>query len=226
MAEPNKDVDPNDIKIGDDPKPDPPIIPDTELVARLVQEGIDKALKPIKENLDTAYGERDEWKKKVKEKEAEERQAELDRLAKEGKHKERYELQLKEERERREKAEAENILLTRDNTVRNALSTLEFKNDRSSNMAYRDIVEQLVKAENGVWVHRSGVGVAEFIKSYAEDEANSFLFKTKVSTGAGTGVPSKSSDLTPSKKGTKLVDMPIEEVIAMAERGELPTQQR
>jgi hypothetical protein len=74
-----------------------------------------------------------------------------------------------------------------------------------------------------VWVHRSGVSISDFVKNYVEDPNKSFLFKPKVSSGAGDPGPSKPSD--PKPRARSLFDMPQEEVFKMAEEGQLPNQQ-
>ena len=123
-------------------------------INKLVQDKVDEALKEIKGKLDKAYGARDEALRKVADFENEKKEAELKRLQDEGKHKEAYELQLAEERAKRESVEKKNIELTRDIEVRNALASQPFRNDNASEMAYREIVGQLVRNEQGVWVHK------------------------------------------------------------------------
>ena len=109
----------------------------------LVAQRVEEALKPIKENLDKAYGARDEAQKKVKEFERLQREAELKRLQDEGKHKEAYEMQLKERESEIETLKRRNVELTRDIEVRNALGAYPFRNDNATEMAYREVVGNL-----------------------------------------------------------------------------------
>lgn len=192
---------------------------DKDMVTKLVQEGIDAALKPIKEKLDSAHAKREAAEKKVAEFEAKERAANLKRLEEEGKHKEVFELQLAEERAARKSAEERAIKLSRDVEVRTALSAQNFRNDKALEMAYSEVVGQLVQNEAGSWVHRSGVSVKDFVKTFADDEANSFLFKQKVSSGGGSG-PAKpgGSDGTTKKS---IFEYSQAEVLKMAEEGKL-----
>lgn len=185
----------------------------------LVKAGIDEALKDIKAKLDKAYGARDEALAKVKTFEQKEREAELKRLQEEGKHKEAFEMQLAEERAAREALEKRNTELTRDLEVKNALAGYELRSEKAFDMAYREVTEQLVRNEQGVWVHKSGIPVKEFLKSFAENADNSFLFKAKVSTGGGSSSTKPSST---SSKPKSLFEMSQAEVLQMAREGKLP----
>lgn len=212
----DKKIDPNTIKLDD------PVV--KEAFDKLVKDQVAEALKPIKEKLDGAYGSRDEALKKLAEIEQEKKDAELKRLKEEGKHKEAHELEMATERAKTGILEKKNIELTRDIEVRQALSGLEFRNDNALEMAYREIVPQLVKNEQGIWMHRSGGSIRDHVKSFADAEANSFLFKVKSSSGAGTGggdlkIPDKSSG---DKKS--LFSMSQDEVLKLAAEGKLPTQ--
>jgi hypothetical protein len=195
----------------------PPVPNIDEIITNKVNEN----LKPIKENLDKAYKARDEALKKVAEYEQREKEAELKRLQEAGKFKEAFEMQLAEERARRETLEKRNIELTRDINVRNSLSAIEFKNDTARNVAYREIVEQLVQNDQGEWVHRSGLSINDYIKSYVESEEYSFLLKPKISSGAGGSSPSQSSSVS-SGKSKSLFDLTQEEVLKLAAEGRLP----
>lgn len=193
----------------------PPNPPDIDAI---VKAKLDEALKDIKGKLDKAYGARDEALKKIAEIEQKEREAELKRLQDEGKHKEAYEIQLAQERAAREALEKRNVELTRDIEVRNALATHPFRNENALEMAYKEITGQLVKNENGVWVHTSGASIRDFVKGFAESQDNSFLFKPKVSTGAGS---SESSSNPGSTEKKSLFQMSQAEVLKMAREGKL-----
>lgn len=191
---------------------------DKTLVDKLVEERVAEALKPIKSKLDSAFEARDAALKKAAEYEEKERQAELKRLQEEGKHKEAYEMQLAEERAKREVAEKRNVELTRDLEVKNTLSGIDFRSTKANEMAYREIVGQLVQNEQGQWVHRSGVTVQEFINSYIADESNAFLLKPKASSGTG-GTSVKTQ--TPPAGNKSLFAMTQDEVLKMAQEGKL-----
>ena len=186
-------------------------------IEKIVKERIAEALKPMKENLDKAYGSRDDALKRIAEFEKKEKDAELKRLQEEGKHKEAYELQLAEEKARREVLEKRNIELTRDIEVRNALGSQPFRNDNALEMAYKEIVGQLVQNEQGLWVHKSGVSVKDYVKSFAESEDNSFLFKVKASNGGGT--PNIKS--SPTNKDESIFNLSQAEVLKRIAEGKI-----
>jgi hypothetical protein len=215
------DLNKDDPSVNEDPSsktettPDVVVPPDVE---EIVQKKIAEALKPIKSNLDKAYEARDAALAKVKEFEKKQREEELLKLQEAGKHKEAYELQLAEEKRLREAAEAKAVELTRDMTLRSALNILKFRSANANEMAFREIVPQLVKDANGNWVHRSGVSIQDFVQSFADNQDNAFLFTQRVSTGSG------SSTVTPSQsssKGKSLFEMTQEEVLQMAREGKI-----
>jgi hypothetical protein len=187
-------------------------------VVKLVQEKVDEQLKDIKSKLDKAYGSRDEALKKVAEFETAKKEAELQRLKEEGKHKEVYEMQLAEEKAKREAAEKRNVELTRDIDVRNALGAQPFRNDNAREMAYREIVGQLVQNEQGVWVHKTGSSISEFVNTFANNDTNSFLFKPKASSGSGSSGVNTSNTSSDNKS---LFAMSQDEVLKMAREGKL-----
>jgi hypothetical protein len=194
---------------------------DDDLVAKLVEERLAIELKDIKAKLDKAYGARDEAKQRIAEFEKKEREAELQRLRDEGKHKEAYELQLIEKDATLEALRKENLVLTRDISVKDVLKTLSFKSENASNMAFREIVQNLVQDENGVWVHRSGVSIKDFVKVFAADEEFSFLFKSKANSGNGTS-STTSTNATSGSGQKSLFQLPQKEVLKMAAEGRLP----
>lgn len=206
-------------------KPDEkPTIPtpnpvDQEVVEKYVAERVNSSLKDIKAKLDSAFEARDLALKKIAEYEKKEREAEVKRLKEEGKEREAYEMQLAQERAAREALERQNTELTRDVEVRGLLSGLNFRNDKANEMAYREIIQQLVRDEKNIWVHRSGIPIKEFIKQFAESDDNAFLFKAKVSTGSGTAGPTGKKETSSGKKS--LFSMSQEEVIKLATEGKL-----
>jgi len=195
--------------------------PETKTTEDTIQKLIDDRLKPMKENLDRAYKSRDEALKKVQEFEKKQRDEEIKRLQEEGKHREAYEMQIAEERAKREALEKQNIELTRDLEVRNLLTDMEFRNDKARDLAFQEIVRDLVQDDKKQWVHRSGVSVKDFIKGFAENQDNSFLFKQRVSSGSSTKVTPSSGDGNKS-----LFARSQDEVLKLAREGKLPNQRR
>lgn len=194
---------------------------DEDMIAKLVQAKLDESLQDIKGKLDSSFKARDEALKKVAEYEAKEKEANLARLKEEGKHKEAYELQLAEEKAKREVSEKRVTELTRDVSVRDVLKSYSFKNDNAADIAYREVVANLVQTESGTWVHRSGVSIKDFVKAYAEDEDNSFLFKVKANSGNGSSSNGTNNPNTGSPKKS-LFEYTQAEVLKMAEEGKLP----
>lgn len=184
----------------------------------LVAQRVEEALKPIKENLDKAYGARDEAQKKVKEFERLQREAELKRLQDEGKHKEAYEMQLKERESEIETLKRRNVELTRDIEVRNALGAYPFRNDNAVEMAYREVVGNLIQDEKGNWVHKSGASIRDFVKSFAEHEDNAFMLKPKANSGSGSTTASAPASTSGNKS---LFQMSQADVLKMAKEGKL-----
>lgn len=194
-----------------------------EEIQKQVQAQVDEQLKAIKEKLDSAYSSRDEAVRKAAQLEEAEKAARLKALEAEGKHKEVAEMKIAALEEKLKIAEQRNIEYTRDAAVRSALSGLEFRNERSQQMAYRDVVEQLVQdKDTGQWVHRTGVTIKDFISSFAKDDDNSFLFKPKGNSGSGSTGANGLPKLDGSKK---ITDMTTAEVLALATAGKLGTMQ-
>ncbi len=191
-----------------------------DLVEKLVQERLEESLKDIKGKLDKAYGARDDVLKELATYKQKEKEAELQRLQDEGKHKEAYELQLAEIKAEKEALERRNVELTRDRDVQSALSSYQFRNEKAVEMARKEIVGQLIQNESGSWVHKSGISIKDFVKVFSEAEDNSFLFKAKVSNG--TGSSNSSSTNKNSSSGKSLFEMSQEEVLKLATEGKLP----
>ena len=188
---------------------------------KLVSDRVAEALKDVKGKLDNAYAQRDEALKVKAEYERKEREAEIAKLKEEGNLKEAHEKEMSEERAKREAAEKKIVELTRDNSVRALLGSLDFRTPAATEMAYKEIVGGLIQNEQGDWVHKSGVALSEFVEKFATDENNSFLFKPKVSSGAGTGANTGGG--TPPSGGEKksLFNMSQAEVLKLAAEGKL-----
>ena len=213
--------DDNNVKKVDDDKVDDSGIkkPDDTTIEKLVQEKLEEALKPIKGKLNESYKARDEALKKLAELEQKQKEEHMKRLEEEGKHKELLELQLAEERAKREAIEKRNTELSRDVKVRASLSNLEFRNQRAVEIAYKEIVGNLIQDENGNWKHASGVSIDEYVQAFAKDEENAFLFKVKANAGGGTSSSQSSSNQSSTKKS--LFEYSQEEIIKMAQEGKL-----
>lgn len=196
-----------------------PPVEGEDLVAKLVKEKVDQELIEIKKKLDLSYKQRDDALAKVAEIDREKREANLKRLEEEGKHKEAFELRLATLEAEKKELEKKNTELSRDVSVRDALKSFNWRNDKSATMGFNEIVGQLVQNEHGQWVHKSGVSVRDFVEAFAKDEDNSFLFKPRVSSGAGTTQTGTSIPATDRKKS--LFDMSQAEVLKLAEQGKL-----
>lgn len=183
-------------------------------VEALVQERLAK----MKSNMDRMARERDEALKKAAELEQKEKAAKIKALEEEGKHKEVAEMRIAELQAQLKMFEEENTRLNRDSVLSGVLSSLEFRNERSREMAYRDIVEQLVQNENGQWLHKSGTTIRDFVESYSKSEDNSFLFRVKTNSGAGTGNTAGTPNMD---KPRKLSEMSQDEVLKLAASGKL-----
>lgn len=193
---------------------------DQTLVEKLVQERLDADLAKIKKSLDGAYQQRDELKAKVIAFEAKEREMTLKRLNEEGKFKEAYELQLSEERAANAALAKQNMELSRDVSVREALRSYAFKNDKAAEMAFKEITSNLVQNESKQWVHRSGITVKEYCDAFSKDEDQSFLYKVKTNSGAGVAATtSGSGNPNSTNKPTSLFNLPQAEVLKMAAEG-------
>lgn len=183
-----------------------------------IEQAVQERLSKMKANMDRMSNERDEALKKAAEIEQKQKQDQMKRLEEEGKVQEVLEMKLAEAQAKLKVFEEENTKLNRDSVVNSTLSSLDFRNDRSRQLAYRDIVEQLVQNENGSWIHKSGTTIQDFVLSYSKDEDNSFLFRVKSNSGAGTGQPSGTPQMDRKKS---LSDMSQEEVLGLAAKGQL-----
>ncbi len=181
-----------------------------------IKEAVDSRLKEIKDKLNGAYSARDEALKKVEEFEKKEKEREIERLKEEGKLKEAYELQLATAKAEKEALEQQTIALTRDIALKNILSQYEFKNPRANDMAFKELVVSLVKNDKGEWVNKENASIELHVKTFFEDEDNSFLLKPKVSSGPGLTTTS-----TSKSPETSLFKMSQEEVLKRAAEGTL-----
>jgi hypothetical protein len=196
---------------------------DADMIAKLVQERLDTQLASIKKSLDNSYKQRDDALAKIAAFEAKEKEAGLKKLEEEGKFKEAYELRLAEAKAVNETLKKQNTELSRDVSVRDSLKGLAFRNDKASDMAFKEITGNLVQNESGTWVHRSGISVRDYCEAFSKDEDQSFLFKAKPNTGGGSS-SSNSGSGTPgdSNQSKSLFSMSQAEVLKLAAEGKLP----
>lgn len=192
-----------------------------EAIAATVEKLVNERLAPIKTKLDEAYSARDTAIATAQEKEDAARTAELALLRSEGKDKEAHELELAESKKTNEKLQEQNRKLSRDSKVRESMNALTFRNAKAADLAFKEVVGELVQGEDGQWKHKSGVSIGEYVTAFASDETQSFLFKPKSSSGADLG-----DDTTTETPQTpkSLFDMKQEDVIKMAGEGKLPGQ--
>jgi len=188
-------------------------------IEKLVSQRVAEALAPIKEKLDSAYSARDEANAKLAKLELERKEADLKRLEEEGKHLEAANRRLAEEQARSKALEEQNINLSRDVNVRGVLAGYAFKNERAAEIAFKEVVGQLTRNEQGIWVHKSGVSVKDFMEAFSKDEEQSFLFKPKASSGNGSSNTNSNTAESTGKKS--LFKMSQAEVLKLAGEGKL-----
>jgi len=159
---------------------------DPDILSKLVAEQVDEKLKDIKGKLDSAYGARDEALEKTAVLDQKIKEAELEKLKEAGKFEEAHKIELAEERAKNKVLTTKNVELTRDISVRGALNSYEFRNERAFNMATKEIVANLVQDDKGEWVHKSGQTIKECVDAFAKSDDNQFLFKAKKQQGSGS----------------------------------------
>jgi DNA polymerase III psi subunit len=190
----------------------------TEAPKDSVEALVEERLAKMKANMDRMASERDEALKMKAEMEASAKEATLARLKEEGKVQEALEMELAEAKAKLEVFAKETTQLKRDGVLNDALAGMEFRNDKSRDMARREIVDQLVQNEEGAWVHSTGSNIRDYVEAYAKSEDNSFLFRVKSNSGAGTGNPAGA----PSTDTTKAIgDLSTQEILALAAKGKL-----
>jgi len=195
-----------------------------EEVSKIIEARVAEELAGIKEKLNNAYSARDEAVKKAVAFEEEKKEHEIKRLEDDGKHKEAADLKLAELTARLGERDRQITELTRDNVVRDALKGMDFRNDTAADFAYKDVVSQLIQDENGLWVHRTGASVKDYIDSFRKDEDKEFLFKPRQSSGAGTQASQAPTGGFDSNK--PLSEMSIDEIMSAAASGALDDGQK
>ena len=110
----------------------------------------------------------------------------------------------------------ENTTLRRDQVVDHAIGSLEFRNERSREMARREIIGNLEKDETGNWKSRDGFNIDEYVNTFSKNEDNAFLFKPKTNTGSGQTDNKGISNTNANKKPS---EMTTQELLAAAAEG-------
>jgi len=67
-------------------------------------------------------------------------------------------------------------------------------------------------------VHSTGSNIRDYVEAYSKSEDNSFLFRVKSNTGAGTGNPAGAPSTDVSKS---ISEMSTQEILALAQKGKL-----
>ena len=179
---------------------------------------VNERLAKMKENMDRMAKERDDALKLKADLEAKSKEDAIARMKEEGKMQEALEMELADAKAKLASYQEQNTKLSRDNVLNQALAGMEFRNEKSRDMARREIVESLIQSEEGAWVHSSGMTISDFVESYAKSEDNSFLFRPRNNSGAGTGTPAGA----PSTEQKKAIgQMTTQEILALAAKGQL-----
>jgi len=183
-----------------------------------IESIIEERLAKMKANMDRMSKERDDALKAKVEIEKAKKESEIARMKEDGKIQEALEMELAEARTKLELYQSDITSLRRDGVVNDVLAGLDFRSDKSREMARREIVDSLVQGEDGSWVHSSGTSIKEFVDAYSKSDDNSFLFRVKSNTGAGTSTPAGAST-TDTKKS--IGEMSTQEILALAAKGQL-----
>jgi hypothetical protein len=183
-----------------------------------VEAIVEERLAKMKANMDRMVSERDEALKLKAEMEASAKEATIARMKEEGKVQEALEMELAEARAKLDVYATETTKLKRDGVLNDALAGMEFRSEKSRDMARREIVDQLVQNEEGAWLHSTGSNIRDYVEAYAKSEDNSFLFRVKSNSGAGTGNPAGAPSTDVSKS---ISEMSTQEILALASKGKL-----
>jgi hypothetical protein len=189
-----------------------------EEIQAQVSAQVAEQLKDIKLKLDQAYAARDEAVRTRTQLEEQTRQKEMEALTAAGKHQEVSQMKLAAAEEKIAMMTKQLTAYQRDSVVQEQLRSLTFRNDKSAQMAYRDITDQLVQNDEGEWVHKTGVKIKDYVASFAKDPENEFLFAPKANGGGGSG---SGGNPAPTKK--KISEMTTAEALAAAAAGQLGT---
>lgn len=179
----------------------------------------------VKANINKAYADRDELAKEVEQLRAGKREAELKALEEAGKKDEADQMRMQELKEQLKAAQTQVTGLTRDTALSTILASMDFTSEKAAKVAQQDIVGTLIQNAVGDWVSPNGQSISDYAKFYAADESNSFLFKTKQSSGSSS-MSANTSSAPISASGKSVREMTVQESIAAASEGKLGTGKR
>lgn len=183
-----------------------------------VEALVEERLAKMKANMDRMSKERDDALQMKAEMEASAKEATIARMKEDGKIQEALEMELAEAKAKLEVYAKETTALKRDGVLNDALAGMDFRSDKSREMARQDISGELIQNEEGAWVHKSGSNIRDYVEAYAQSEDNSFLFRIKSNTGAGSGSPAGAPSTDVSKS---ISEMSTNEILALAAKGKL-----
>jgi hypothetical protein len=164
---------------------------------KLIEAQVAARLTKMKKSMDKMASERDSAIREKERLAEEAREQKVKQLEEDGKIVESLEMKLTAAQEKAAILQERLDRETRDRHVSSALRGVDFRSAKAAAAAEREIVDQLVKDKDGVWVHRSGASVVDFITTFFNDEDNHYLLKPKVSKG--TGGPDETLDATKPK---------------------------
>ena len=213
-----------------------------EFTEEELQKKIDDELKNIKGKLDTAYGERDRIaaelsgiKGEFDKIKAEFAEKEAERLKTEGKELESAQLKVKTleesiaklkddhkiELEKKDaqltELQTENTSLKRDQVVNAELAQYDLLSKKTTKAAAKEIISSLVE-KDGKWQGPKGESLNDFVKAFAEDPDNAYLFKPV--ENSGTHIKHKKPN-DGDLGDKKISEMTIEEITKQAQEGTL-----
>jgi hypothetical protein len=202
----------------------PVVVEEVEAVEEVEEEDpiekvVNERLSKMKANMDRMVSERDEALKIKNQMEADAKASKLKQLEDEGKLQEIAEMKIADLEAKLGIYEVENTKLNRDAVLNTALNGLDFRTERSRDMARKDIMDQLVQDPNGAWRHTSGMQISDFVESYSKSDENSFLFRVKSNSGAGTSTSNTAPPSMEEKKSLK--EMTTQEMLTLAAKGQL-----
>ena len=161
----------------------------------------------VKENIQKAYAQRDEMAKEIEELRTAKRDAELKALEEAGRKEEADKMRMEELKAQLAQAQSQVTGLTRDSALKGALASMEFRSDKAADIAYKDIVGNLIQDANGQWVSPTGQSIQDYVQFYSQDESNSFMFKPKQSSGSNAMAAATNATSAPVKGSTNIKDM-------------------
>jgi hypothetical protein len=166
---------------------------------KLVKARSEENLSKMKTNMDRMSEERDQAIREKARFEEAETVRKQEQLEKDGKIQESLEMQLTALKEKNKLLNDRISTESRSRNLSSALRSVDFRNDRAAELAEMAIVPQLIQDKDGNWVHKSGISISEFVKTYFSDEDNEYLLKPKQSRGTGdVPNPGTKSDKAPA----------------------------